>query len=105
MADPIERILCIASEEKGQEFLRQCAEMGVRPNLLTLERLRDGDWPREVLEELRDATLNGNKKLLNDLILKLRKGNDDGCADGVQDLANKYQYQSLAQLLEEACSL
>ena len=52
MPESIERILCIASEEKGQEFLRQCAEMGVRPNLLTLERLRDADWPRDVLEDL-----------------------------------------------------
>lgn len=71
--------------------------------VLSAERL--GQLPRDVLEDLRDATLNGNKKLLNDLVLKLRKGNDYGCADGVLDLANKYQYQSLAQLLEEACSL
>jgi ATP-grasp domain len=52
MADGIERILCISSYEKGQDFLRQCAETGVRPTLLTVDKLRDGNWPREVLEEL-----------------------------------------------------
>jgi biotin carboxylase len=52
MADTQERFLCIASYEKGQDFMRQCAEMGVRPNLLTVEKLRDADWPRDVLEDL-----------------------------------------------------
>jgi len=31
MADITERFLCIASYEKGHDFLRQCAEIGVRP--------------------------------------------------------------------------
>ena len=52
MADATERFLCIASYEKGQDFLRQCATLGVKPTLLTLEKLRDADWPREALEEL-----------------------------------------------------
>jgi biotin carboxylase len=52
MDDGIERFLCLASYEKGHDFLRQCAEMGVRPTLLTLDKLRDADWPREALEEL-----------------------------------------------------
>jgi biotin carboxylase len=52
MADGVERFLCIASYEKGQDFLRQCAEMGVKPTLLTLDKLREADWPREALEEL-----------------------------------------------------
>jgi biotin carboxylase len=52
MADAVERILCIASYEKGQDFLRQCAELGVRPTLLTVEKLRHADWPWEALEEL-----------------------------------------------------
>ena len=41
MPDPIHRFLCIASYEKGQDFMRQCAEMGVKPTLLTVEKLRD----------------------------------------------------------------
>ncbi len=52
MGDRIERFLCIASSEKGHEFLRQCAEMGVKPTLLTLDKLRDADWPREAVEEV-----------------------------------------------------
>jgi biotin carboxylase len=47
-----ERLLCISSYEKGQDFLRQCAEMGVRPTLLTVDKHRNGDWPREALEDL-----------------------------------------------------
>ena len=52
MGDAAERILCIASYEKGQDFMRQCAEMGVKPTLLTVDKLRDADWPREALEEI-----------------------------------------------------
>jgi biotin carboxylase len=52
MPDPTDRILCIASYEKGQDFMRQCAEMGVKVTLLTVDKLRDADWPREALEEI-----------------------------------------------------
>jgi biotin carboxylase len=52
MGDNSERFLCLASFEKGHDFLRQCAEMGVKPTLLTLGSLRDAEWPRESLEEL-----------------------------------------------------
>src|SRR5580658_10046676 len=52
MSDATERILCIASYEKGQDFMRQCAELGVKPTLLTVDKLRDADWPREALEEI-----------------------------------------------------
>lgn len=52
MAGAVERFLCIASYEKGQDFLRQCAEMGVKPTLLTVEKLRDADWPRDALEDV-----------------------------------------------------
>jgi biotin carboxylase len=52
MAESNERFLCISSYEKGQDFLRECAEMGVKPTLLTVEKLRYADWPHEALEEL-----------------------------------------------------
>jgi biotin carboxylase len=48
----VERFLCVASYEKGHDFMRQCAEMGVRPTLLTLDGLRDADWPRDAIEEI-----------------------------------------------------
>ena len=52
MPDETQRILCISSYVKGQDFLRQCAELCVRPTLLTVEKHRDADWPREVLEDI-----------------------------------------------------
>ena len=44
-------ILCISSYEKGQEFLRTCKNLGCRVLLLTVEKLRDADWPRESVDE------------------------------------------------------
>jgi biotin carboxylase len=44
-------ILCISSYEKGQEFLRTCKDLGCRVLLLTVEKLRDADWPRESIDE------------------------------------------------------
>jgi biotin carboxylase len=44
-------VLCITSYEKGQEFLRTCKNAGCRVLLLTVEKLREGDWPRESVDE------------------------------------------------------
>ena len=43
--------LCITTYEKGQEFMRQCKRSGCRVILLTAEKLRDSDWPRESLDD------------------------------------------------------
>ena len=43
--------LCITTYEKGQEFMRECKRQGCRVILLTAEKLRDADWPRESLED------------------------------------------------------
>jgi hypothetical protein len=48
----MERFLCIAGCARGHEFLRQCAELDVRPTLLTLDSLQDAGWPRDVLDDL-----------------------------------------------------
>jgi biotin carboxylase len=45
-------ILCVSSYEKGQEFLRACKSMGCTVLLLTDEKLRDADWPRESIDEM-----------------------------------------------------
>jgi len=45
-------ILCVSSYEKGQEFLRTCKSMGCRVLLLTVEKLRNGGWPRECVDEI-----------------------------------------------------
>jgi biotin carboxylase len=44
-------ILCITTYEKGQEFMRECKRQGCRVILLTAEKLRDADWPRESLDD------------------------------------------------------
>lgn len=44
-------ILCVSSYEKGQEFMRTCKREGCDVFLLTVEKLRDADWPREAITE------------------------------------------------------
>ncbi len=44
-------LLCITTYEKGQEFLRECKRQGCGVILLTAEKLRDADWPRESLDD------------------------------------------------------
>ncbi len=44
-------ILCVSSYEKGQEFMRTCKREGWDVFLLTVEKLRDADWPREAIAE------------------------------------------------------
>lgn len=44
-------ILCVSSYEKGQEFLLECKRMGCRVFLLTVEKLRNADWPKEAIDE------------------------------------------------------
>jgi biotin carboxylase len=45
-------ILCVSSYEKGQEFLRTCKSLGCTVLLLTLEKLRNADWPRDIIDEM-----------------------------------------------------
>jgi biotin carboxylase len=45
-------ILCVSSYEKGQEFLRTCKNLGCIVFLLTVEKLRNADWPRDVIDEM-----------------------------------------------------
>jgi len=44
-------ILCVSTYEKGQEFMRECKRMGCRVYLLTVEKLRDADWPKDAVDE------------------------------------------------------
>jgi biotin carboxylase len=52
MPERTERFLCLASYERGSDFLKKCAEMGVKCTLLTLDKLLDAGWPREAIEDL-----------------------------------------------------
>jgi biotin carboxylase len=45
-------ILCLASYEKGAEFLRECKRQGCRVILLTSESITDAQWPRESIDEI-----------------------------------------------------
>jgi biotin carboxylase len=45
-------ILCITTYEKGQEFMRECKRQGCRVFLLTSEKLRAAEWPRESLDDI-----------------------------------------------------
>ena len=45
------RIFCISTYEKGQAFLQECAALGCRVVLLTVDKLRNADWPKSILED------------------------------------------------------
>jgi biotin carboxylase len=61
-------ILCIASYEKGQEFMRECKRQGCRVLLLTSHSIRDADWPRESLDEIFYMPDQNHKWVLEDVI-------------------------------------
>jgi biotin carboxylase len=44
-------MLCISTYEKGQAFLREAARLGCDVILLTVEKLANADWPKDVLAE------------------------------------------------------
>ena len=50
MSDQI-TVLCLASYEKGADFLRECKRQGCRVILVTIESLADADWPKEAIDE------------------------------------------------------
>ena len=49
---PPRTMLCITSYEKGQAFMREAKRQGSTVYLLTVEKLRDADWPRDQLDEV-----------------------------------------------------
>jgi PAS domain S-box-containing protein len=59
--------------------------------------------PPDLVEQLREATLSGNKKLLDELIVKVSETVDPESAHSLQALADRYEYDALTRLLEESC--
>jgi CheY-like chemotaxis protein len=57
--------------------------------------------PRELVTGLRDATSNGDKKLLNKLIAGLDQTENAEFGRDLQRLADRYEYDALTRLLEE----
>ncbi|MGI4829585.1 MAG: ATP-grasp domain-containing protein [Janthinobacterium lividum] len=45
-------LLCISTYEKGQAFLEEASRLGCSVTLLTVDKLRDADWPREAIAHL-----------------------------------------------------
>src|SRR4051794_25202831 len=45
-------VLCLASYEKGHEFLRECKRQGCRVLLLTSQSITDAQWPHESVDEI-----------------------------------------------------
>ena len=44
-------ILCLSTYEKGQAFLREVAAQGCEVRLLTVDKLRDAEWPKDILTQ------------------------------------------------------
>ncbi len=63
------------------------------------QRLRH--LPSVLIEQLLNATLNGDKRLLDKLILKVSETEDLETAVALQQLADKYEYETITRLLEE----
>jgi CheY-like chemotaxis protein len=61
-----------------------------------------GQLPVDLIEELRVATSRGNKRGLDKVILKVAETGDAGSAQALQGLADRYDYDALTRLLEEA---
>jgi signal transduction histidine kinase/DNA-binding response OmpR family regulator len=78
------------------------AREGQSGRLAALNAGKLAQLPRELVQELLEATLNGDKKLLNATILKVSETEDPEYARGLQELADKYEYDALTHLLQEA---
>ncbi|HTW62784.1 MAG TPA: hypothetical protein VMD55_13335 [Terracidiphilus sp.] len=74
MPDSAERLLLIASYEKGHDFMRQCAAMGLQCTLLTLDTLRDADWPRDALEDLATMPVGLTREQLLNTVSWMARG-------------------------------
>ena len=44
-------VFCIATYRKGDDFLSECRRQGCRVLLLTDEKLKNSDWPRDAIDE------------------------------------------------------
>jgi biotin carboxylase len=51
MPEPL-TILCLASDVKGQDFLKECHRLGCRVLLITRQSCEGGDWPHEAIAEI-----------------------------------------------------
>jgi PAS domain S-box-containing protein len=66
---------------------------------LTPEQMRH--IPAEIIEQLHDATISGDKARLDDLILTIKDRGATQSAVALQELANSYEYDRLIDLLDK----
>jgi signal transduction histidine kinase/CheY-like chemotaxis protein len=77
------------------------ANLPKEPVALSAEQLTE--LPSDLIRKLHEATLSGDKVLLNRLIDNLEELRHNDCARGLRELADGYQYRRLIDLLEQAC--
>jgi CheY-like chemotaxis protein len=100
--DVLEAVRLLLNLSYNYEEINEAANQpGNGLDALTADRL--GRLPPELIEELLDATLSGNKRLLDERIVKVRDAEDARTAHALQELADNYDYEALAHLLEQAC--
>jgi CheY-like chemotaxis protein len=85
------------------DYEEAVAAEGPSPGGLGALSVALGQLPIELVEELRNATSTGNKRLLDKLILRVPQSGDAESARALQELADKYDYDALTRLLEQAC--
>jgi PAS domain S-box-containing protein len=74
---------------------------GATPAALSPEQL--AELPLDLIHQLREATLNGDKALLKKLILLVDERGGKQSAQGLRELANAYRYDKIIELLDTAC--
>ena len=59
-------------------------------SLIAIDAIADGGAAHDLVERIRDATLKGNERLLNDLILEVGAAGVRRCPHALRKLADKY---------------
>ena len=91
-----ERFLCLASYPTGHDFLRECADMGIKITLLTLDEYRDADWPRECIEKLASMPSGLNREQILNTVSWMARSK---CFDRVIAL-HEHDLETAAQIRE-----
>jgi CheY-like chemotaxis protein len=81
-------------ETSGQSLALTSASAPGAKTLASLKQL-----PPQLIEALRNATADGDKKLLNSLIATVNQTKDAEFARDLQNLADRYEYDALTRLL------
>jgi len=76
----------------------EMADTEGQPHAASLTAEGIGQLPRDLAEELREATATGDKALLDKLIIKVGATHAEA-ANGLQELADRYDYAALTRLL------